>query len=199
MPDPDSKNCFEAETRPSLLVRIRDKSDAQAWEEFFNLYSPLLFSYAHDRGLSHEDAEDICASCYTTLVQKISEFEYDRNNSGFRAWLRTLVQRRVIDLYRKKQHASAHSCELERIVDQGESPDEAWERNWRVHHIRYCVAQVGKRVEASTLEVFRMLTELDLTVPEICDRMGMNPDRVYQIKSRMLKLIRQELDQFGIE
>ena len=33
-------------TRPSLLLRLRDFQDRQAWEQFVDLYTPLLFHWA---------------------------------------------------------------------------------------------------------------------------------------------------------
>ncbi len=186
-------------TRPSLLVRIKDRSDTNAWQEFFDLYSPLLYGYAIERGLGHDDAEDIRASCYETIVKKISEFDYEADNSGFRAWLRTMVNRRVIDFFRKKKMQVADSSDLRALPDDNESIDELWDRNWRLHHLRYCVAQVGKRVQPQSFEVFRLLTEQDLSVNEVCLQMEMNADQVYKIKSRFLELIRQEMAIFDLE
>ena len=92
-------------TRPSLLVRVKNRDDNEAWNEFFDLYSPLLYSYARDRGLSHDDAEEIQSSCYESIVKNIVSFDYESDKGGFRAWLRTMVNRRVIDLFRRKKMA----------------------------------------------------------------------------------------------
>lgn len=186
-------------TRPSLLIRIKDRSDRKAWEEFFDLYSPLLYGYAIDRGLSHEDAEDIRASCYETIIKKINEFDYESGNSGFRAWLRTMVNRRVIDFFRKKKMPLAESSDLRSLPDDHESIDELWNQNWRLHHLRFCVAQVGKRVQPQSFEVFRLLTEQDMSVQDVCQQMEMNADQVYKIKSRFLELIRKEMASFDLD
>ena len=45
-------------TRPSLLVRIRDARDAEAWREFVRLYSPLVYRFARRKGLQDADAAD---------------------------------------------------------------------------------------------------------------------------------------------
>ena len=186
-------------TRPSLLFRVKDQKDVAAWQEFFELYSPLLYGYARERGLDHEDAEDIRASCYETIVKKIKDFDYDDGNSGFRAWLRTLVNRRVIDHFRKRRPLVAESNELLGVVDGSEQPDELWEKNWRLHHLRYCVAQVGKRVQPKTFEAFRLLTEQDCSVEDVCQRLDMNAAQVHKIKSRFLEMMREEMKNFDLE
>ena len=37
------------ETRSTLLVRLRDRSDEEAWQTFDELYRPLLVKYAGSR------------------------------------------------------------------------------------------------------------------------------------------------------
>ena len=186
------------ETHPSLLIRVRDPNDRKAWQEFFDLYSPLLYSCARERGLSHDDAEEIQSSCYETIIKSIQNFDYSKEKGGFRAWLRTMVNRRVIDLFRKKKMPNADSSDLNRVANE-ESADEIFERNWRLHHLRYCVEQVRHRVQPDTFEVFRQLTQEGAEVPDVCASMNMNEDQVYQIKSRVLKLVKQEMQLFDLD
>ena len=46
-------------TRPSLLVRIRDNGDREAWRQFVDLYAPLVYKFARRRGLQDADAADL--------------------------------------------------------------------------------------------------------------------------------------------
>ncbi len=34
-------------TRASLLVRIQDPHDAEAWRQFFDLYASVIYGFAH--------------------------------------------------------------------------------------------------------------------------------------------------------
>jgi len=45
------------QTRASLLVRIRDSRDAQAWCQFVDLYAPLIHGFARKHGLQDADTE----------------------------------------------------------------------------------------------------------------------------------------------
>src|SRR5690348_17125338 len=47
------------ETRASLLVRIRDGRDTEAWQQFIQLYAPLVYGFARRRGLQDADAADL--------------------------------------------------------------------------------------------------------------------------------------------
>jgi hypothetical protein len=39
------------ETRDSLLVRVKDPADSEAWEQFARIYRPVVYRLACGRGL----------------------------------------------------------------------------------------------------------------------------------------------------
>jgi RNA polymerase sigma-70 factor, ECF subfamily len=47
------------ETRASLILRLRDQADIVAWEEFIEIYSPVVFRIAVRHGLQPADADDL--------------------------------------------------------------------------------------------------------------------------------------------
>ena len=58
-------------TRPSLLVRLRDPSDGSAWEEFLEIYAPLLRSLARRKGLQEADAADLTQDVFRAVARAI--------------------------------------------------------------------------------------------------------------------------------
>ena len=186
-------------TRASLLIRIKDPRDTAAWAQFYDLYAPLLYKYARARGLSREDAEDIRATCYETIVAKIKEFQYDKAKGGFKAWLRTLVSRRVIDLLRKRREKHADSGQLRELADESPGPDELWEVQWKNHHLKYCVEQVRGSVPSLQFEAFEMLVLKCRTVEEVSEELGLNANQVYKAKSRVLRKVRAKIIDIGLD
>lgn len=186
-------------TRASLLLRIKDPRDTDAWAQFHDLYAPLLYKYARSRGLSREDAEDVRATCYETIVQKIKEFEYDEAKGGFKAWLRTLVSRRVVDLLRKRREKHADSGQLGELQDDVPGPDELWEKHWKNQHLRYCVEEIRGKVGQHAFEAFNLLVLQEQTVEQVCEHLGLNPNQVYKAKSRVLRHVRQKMNEIGFD
>ena len=43
-------------TRPSLLARVRDTEDREAWAEFVEVYSPFVYGFMRRHGLQDADA-----------------------------------------------------------------------------------------------------------------------------------------------
>jgi len=74
-------------TRASLIARIKDPRDTEAWARFYDLYAPLIYRYARSRGLGREDADGVRSKCYQAVVEQIKTFDYDKARGGFKAWL----------------------------------------------------------------------------------------------------------------
>ncbi len=180
-------------TRATLLIRIKNPRDTEAWAEFHDLYAPLLYRYARARGLSHEDAEDVRATCYETIVRQIRKFDYQREKGGFKAWLRTFVNRRVVDLFRKHRQPLAKSHELADLPAREGSPDDLWEEQWKQQHLCYCVEQVAKDVPETTYLAFQLLVRDHLGVEEVSHRLHLNANQVYKAKARVLELVRLKM------
>ncbi len=181
------------QTRVSLLLRVRDSSDEQAWREFYELYAPLLYAYARAHGLKHEDAEDIRAICCETLVKSMKNFDYEKSKGGFKAWLRTMVHRRVVDRLRKRRERPAQIEELRALPAETPSAEQLWEEAWTKRHLAYCVERVRQRVAVRTFELFDLLTREQLSVAEICAQKQVSANQVYKAKARMIEMIRQEM------
>src|SRR5438128_1371907 len=77
-------------TPPSLLERLRRPNEERAWDQFVNLYTPLLYRWARARGLQEADAGDLVQDVLVLLVRRLPEFRYDPGKS-FRAWLHTIT------------------------------------------------------------------------------------------------------------
>lgn len=61
-------------TPASLLERLREPGDQEAWRRFVQLYTPLLFRAARRLGLPPEDASDLVQDVLALLVRKLPAF-----------------------------------------------------------------------------------------------------------------------------
>ena len=75
------------ETRPSLLVRLKDPADDEAWIEFTEIYRPLVCRLAARRGLQHADAEDLAQQVLSSVARAIDRWQTDPARARFRTWL----------------------------------------------------------------------------------------------------------------
>src|SRR5262249_29869135 len=144
-------------TRRTLLHRVRDPADREAWEQFFELYAPLLEGYARAHGLARDDAEEVRDQCLEVLARKLPGFEYRREKGSFSAWLHRIARAKVIDLVRARKVRTRESIELTRLADSDAAPDDRWERQWRAEHLRYALSVVRRSEPEERFRVFELL------------------------------------------
>ena len=92
-------------TRASLLVRLRDHRDADAWRQFVGLYGPMVFRFARKRGLQEADAADFTQTVFQAVAGAIPEFDYDPRQGRFRGWLFAVVRRQLQKFLEKQARA----------------------------------------------------------------------------------------------
>ena len=67
----------DQETRQSLLLRLRDARNAEAWEQFVEVYTPLIYSFCCQHGLQDADAADVAQEVMRAVARTMGGFEYD--------------------------------------------------------------------------------------------------------------------------
>jgi len=184
-------------TRITLLGRVKDLSNQTTWVEFHDLYAPLLYNYARSRGLTHADAEEIRDECLEVVARKITAFEYDRSKGGFKCWLYRIASCKVIDMLRKKREKRADTRAIRLLADAEPAPDDLWEQHWRNEHLKYCGQQARDSVSELSYRAFHILLFDGCAVPDVCEALGLKPNQVYKAKSRVLKRVREVLEQLG--
>jgi RNA polymerase sigma factor (sigma-70 family) len=86
-----------AKTRVSLIQRVRNIADEEAWAQFFSIYRPLMIAYVRKRGVLEDDAADVVQDVFTRLVPALANFEFDAQRGRFRTWLWRVVHNALAD------------------------------------------------------------------------------------------------------
>ena len=63
------------ETSESLIVRVRDPSNRAAWDQFEQLYRPVIFRISRAKGLQHSDALDLVQQVLMSVSEAIGGYE----------------------------------------------------------------------------------------------------------------------------
>ncbi|MEO1129105.1 MAG: sigma-70 family RNA polymerase sigma factor [Planctomycetota bacterium] len=172
-------------TQPSLLLRIRNRSDAAAWETFDAIYRPMLHRFALSCGLRIEDADDVVQHCMRAVAEHIDRFEYDPSRGRFKSWLRTLVNNRVRSLATRRREARVDSAVMATAEGREVSPDDRFERIWDQEHLWHCLRQLRSEVEEKTFEAFRMYVIEDQPAEHVSTALGISTGALYTIKWRL--------------
>jgi RNA polymerase sigma-70 factor (ECF subfamily) len=185
-------------TSASLLVRLRQpETDQQAWAEFVHRYGPLLHRWCKHWKLQEADIEDVSQAVLAKLVSKLQAFEYDPARS-FRAYLKTLTHYAWLDLLEGRQRAGAGAggsaclellASLEARDDLLRRLDEEFDQEV----LEEATARVRARVEPHTWEAFRLTALEGLPGAAVAARLAMKVYTVFKAKSKVQKLLQEEV------
>jgi RNA polymerase sigma-70 factor (ECF subfamily) len=180
-------------TPVSLLERLRQPGEQQAWNRFVALYTPLIHFWACRLGL-REDAADLVQDVFAILLRKMPEFRYDPQGS-FRSWLRTVALNAWRARHRRTagDPAPAGPAPLENL----EVPDglvEFTEAEYRSYLAARAAQLMQAQFEPATWKAFWALVVEGRPVTEVAAELGLTANAVYIAKSRVLARLRQELD-----
>ena len=173
-------------TRPSLLLRLRDPEDLDAWSLFERRYGPLIVSYAIARGVGFADAEDVRQSVLLGFSRRAPSFEYDRGHGRFRSYLGASVRNAVSRI--KARHASSPNG-LDDLggeasfADDDHATDELWERQWMRHHYRLALATHRTTASPESVRVMEGFLR-GLSTKQIAGELAMTEASVRKVKQR---------------
>jgi RNA polymerase sigma-70 factor (ECF subfamily) len=178
---------------------VRDARDHAAWEEFFELYAPLIEGYARASGLARIDAEEVRDQCFEVLTRKLPAFEYRPGRGSFQGWLFGIVRGKVVDLLRARRVRARESVELGELASATAAPEEDWERAWRAEHLRHALRVLAGEMTAERYQAFELLLIEELSVAEVAQRTGFQPAQIYKLKAAALRRVREVLARLGTE
>jgi RNA polymerase sigma factor (sigma-70 family) len=195
---PASDSASALHTRPSLLLRLRDPADAAAWQTFVDVYGPLVYSHARRRGLRHEDAEDVTQRVFARVAAAIRTFDYRPDLGRFRDWLGAVVRNEVSRHLAKESRAvrgAGDAGALEGVA--ASEADTTWAAECHAHLLQVALGRCRSRFEEPTWRAFEQVWLQHRPAADVAREFGHAIEWVYTAKSRVLKLLWDEVQQLA--
>ena len=185
-------------TRPSLLLRVRDMEDADAWYEFVQLYTPLVFGHCLHHGLQEADAADVAQEVMRIAAQAMPEFRYDSQRGKFRGWLLQTTRHRLRQFLARQQRAPQPTSDttIECLLDQAPDSDlqARWERDYRQRLFDWAAEKARPEFQPATWDAFWLTAVKSVSVKETALRVGISLGAVYIARSRVTARLRELIE-----
>jgi RNA polymerase sigma-70 factor (ECF subfamily) len=191
----------DLQTRPSLLVRLRDVDDEAAWSQFVAIYTPLIFAFCRGRGLSETDASDVSQDVLRAVVRALPRFDYEPRRSSFRNWLFTVVRSKLNNFFtaQARQPKLAGETTLERFVTN--EPEQVWEENWhreyQSHLVRWAATRIVTEFKPETWNAFWRTAIDGRSASAVAAELGLTLNALYVARSRVTHRLRETIQ--GVE
>jgi RNA polymerase sigma factor (sigma-70 family) len=193
------------QTRPSLLVRIRDAGDRAAWRQFVEIYTPLVYRFARKRGLQDADAADLAQEVLQAVAGASRRLEYDPGRGTFRGWLFTVARNRLHNFLLRRRRYTAALVELgpDECLDDYPAPTQEesalWEQEYRRRLFDWAAEQVRREFQDTTWQAFWRTAVDGEGAKQVAEALGMSVGAVYIAKSRVLARLREQIEELQVE
>jgi len=182
-------------TRASLLVRLRDPRDGDAWSEFVTLYAPLVYGYARKQGLQDADAADLSQDVLGSVAGAVGRLDYDPRRGSFRNWLFTIVRHRLSNWRRARRTRPDNGKNMAppRFLEQYPAPREEaeWEREWQLRCFAWACEQLRPTVTEGTWQAFWRTFIDGQPNKQVAADLGLTLTAVYLARHRVLARLQE--------
>ena len=188
-----TKNAWPT-TQASLIHRLQDPNDHQAWSDFNEAYRPMIEKFCQHRGLPADLAEEAAQDVLCRVFRNAKGFDYDPERGKFRGYL-GLITRQVV--FRLKERESQRrevlldSAWEHSVCDAGEEPE--WVEHFNNYIIRQASQQVGAEFSEEAWKCFEMRYFEALKPGRIAELLSLKPSQVsthiHKVKNRMIQQI----------
>jgi RNA polymerase sigma-70 factor, ECF subfamily len=181
-------------TPSSLLDRLRGPFEAEPWERFVSLYTPLIYTWGRHVGLQKQDSSDLVQEVFVKLVQVLPTFTYDARKGGFRRWLRTVTLNTWRDHRKRRgdQPLLGNEAALAELAAPNGS-EAFWEAEYRLHLVNRAMDVMRADFQPATWKAFWEQVVVGRSAKEVAAELLMTPGAAYAARFRVLDRLRQEL------
>jgi RNA polymerase sigma factor (sigma-70 family) len=180
-----------ARTSGTLLIRLRNTGDQQAWEEFYARYTPMIRGWC--RQWFPRELEDMVHEVMVLLVKRLRDFEY-QPGKRFRGYLKTVTHRLMADL--KERSGRRPAVDGDGLVEAVEASLDLEHRlasEYDLELLGKAKDNVRRRVESRTWSAYVETAEQGRPAAEVAKELGMKVGAVFQAKHHVLTLLQQEV------
>ena len=185
------------ETPRTLIRSLADLAagaDEAAWARFVELYEPAVreFVRLQDPDMPAADRDDLVQEAFARLVPALRNRVFDPRKGRFRTFLSVIVKRLMIDRYRALS-ARTGTVPLEDAEPVAETPAAAAlvDMKWRLarHHAAVEHVFAKSALSEQSRKVYLMSEVEGLAMKDVAAKLGLAPNAVRRIASRVRKMI----------
>jgi RNA polymerase sigma-70 factor, ECF subfamily len=191
------------ETRASLILRLGDPADDEAWAEFLQIYHPLLLRLASRWGLQEADAQEVVQETLLGVSKSIGQFTADQPGA-FRRWLSTITRNKLADhlTQRARQAQGSGDTDVHRWLNQQADENSAvsvWDWQQKQQIFAWAANKVRQQVNETTWQAFHRTRIQGNSVQQVASELGMREGMVYVARSRVMTRLRQAVQSWLLD
>ncbi len=170
------------------LIRRAKALEREALEEIFRLHYEKIYRYSYFKLGSVEDAEDVAATVFLEMVQRLADFEV-REGASLASWLFRIAHNLVVNKIRGRVREERG---IHRLVSEGPLPEDDCEKVLEAMGAEEILGAMDSLTEAQrTVIALRFANEM--SIKEVCAAIGKPETAVKALQRRALLTLKRRM------
>ncbi|MCE2793458.1 MAG: RNA polymerase sigma factor [Planctomycetota bacterium] len=183
------------DTRASLLLRLQQPDDERAWQEFVEIYQPLIERLVTRYGLQPADAQDISQEVLTRVAKAIPEWEHDPARGTFRGWLTRVTRNLTIEQLRTRARRPLTNPESGQLEQFQRDADSIFQLEQQRELFGWAARKARDQFVPTTWQAFWLTAVEQRSPSEVAEQLGLSTGAVYIARSRVMARLRELIEQ----
>lgn len=189
----------EPDTRISLIAKLTDLENEQAWSEFVLIYQPVIERFLAKYGFQYADAAEVTQEVLGGVVKSIESWDSSSRSGSFRGWLYRITRNKAVTLIRKKTREAATHPDSGFLLDQVPQLDASVEADFHGEFERqvflWAAEKIKPTVKPTNWQAFWRSTIQGESVETVAKELNIQSAAVYVAKCRIMKRLTQLVHQ----
>lgn len=190
------------DTRHTLLVRLNDRADESAWDEFAAMYRPLIVRIGRRTGLQAADAEELAQEALVAVAGAVTRWRSDPDRGPFRAWLSRIAKNLAVNLLTRRRpgELGGGGSDYHRLLEAQPDPGPAETAvllEYRREVFAWAAARVRGEFRESSWRAFWETAVSGRDAAAVAAELKITVGAVYIARCRVAARLREKVQQFA--
>ena len=180
---------------------MRDRQDALAWNEFSEIYEPLVYRLARKNGFQDADARELTQDVLLAVSASIDRWDADPSRGSFRGWLYRVARNLMVNLLIKQRRhpQGVGDTDFQRLLAQHPAPESQesaeFDHEYRQQAFRWAAERIQGEFQARTWMAFWKTCVEGQGAAEVAEELEMSAGAVYVARSRVMARLRKKIEE----
>ncbi len=185
------------ETSESLMLRVKDPSDAVAWSTLLDIYRPVVLRMAASRGMQATDAEDLAQGVFISIARNVENWEVGEGLPPFRVWLCRIARNAIVNaITRRRPDTAAGSTSVQQLLAEVPERDagvtEELLQDSRREAFRWAASEIKHEFKPATWSMFWQTSVDGRPIAEVAKELGRTTGAVYLARCRVMQRLKEK-------
>lgn len=188
------------DTRYSLITRLADAADQDAWAEFESVYRPVVYHAARAHGLQDADAQDLVQQVMISIARALKQRPHDDQRAKFRTWLFSVTRNAIINSVQRRPSdcGTGDTDQIKRLQSVPNPVDDSAviESEYKRAVFNWAAGKIKQEFSEETWQAFWFTMIDGMSCEQAAAKLGKEVGSIYAARSRIVRRLKKKVEEF---